>query len=76
MGSPMTLKASSERCAAVTPEPDHRRAKGMAKESLHGQYSDARGHRDAHIDYNDPLVRALLSPAIIGRIKEILNDPA
>ena len=72
----MALKASSERCAAVTPEPEeHRHAKGVAKESLHRQYSGALGHDEARrIDYSDPFVRALLSPAIIGRIKEILAE--
>lgn len=71
----MTLNALSERCADVTPEPEnHRRAKGVAKESLR-QYSGAQGQRNAQrIDYSDPFVRALLSPAIIGRIKEILTE--
>jgi len=33
------------------------------------------GHRDAQkIDYSDPFVRALLSPSVIGRIKEILAE--
>ncbi|WP_067047622.1 hypothetical protein [Methanofollis ethanolicus] len=74
----MDLQATSERCADAIPEPDeHRPEKGVAKES-HRQYSGARESREAQrIDYSDPFVRALLSPTIIGRIKEILlNDPA
>ena len=71
----MTSISASEECAVAVPEPDHRRKTGAAKESRR-QYSNARGHREAHIDYSDPFVRALLSPAIIGRLKEILNDPA
>lgn len=70
----MTSISASEECAVAVPELEHRRKTGVAKES-HRQYSGARGRDTAQrIDYSDPFVRALLSPAIIGRIKEILAE--
>ena len=70
----MALETVTSECAVAVPELEHRRAKGVAKESRR-QYSGARERDKAQrIDYSDPFVRALLSPSVIGRIKEILAE--
>jgi len=76
MGSPMTLNALSERCADVAPEPNnHRCASGVAMESLNGQYSGARDHRDAQIGIDDlksVLLQGLRTGVFGVLIREVL----
>ena len=69
------VQSTSDIGADVIPEPDHRRSRGLEMGSRKRQQPGSRDHREhTKIDYSDPFVRALLSPVIIGRMKEILAE--
>lgn len=64
---------TAKQCADVAPEPDHRRAKGVAKESPCGQHSRARGHRDAQISTDD-LKSVLLQGLRMGMFDDLIRE--